>query len=125
MLIDAISNPGFALLKLALDATSMRHQVIANNIANSHTENYQPLRVSFEEQLQHEMTASGSILKNDISTRVTPQIEPEMDATAGVAVDQELAQLTQNFIHYQALLKALNGKLELTNLALNDGRRSL
>ncbi len=122
MLIDISAGPAYQMLKVALDGTSMRQQVIANNIANSNTENFQPLRVSFEEQLQQEISTSASSLKSDISSRVKPSIEVDQDASS-VAVDQEMVKLSKNFIHYQALLKALNGRLELTNMALNDGRR--
>lgn len=126
MLIDALASSGYQLLKVALDASSLRQQVTASNIANSNTEDYQALRVSFEDQLQQEISssaASGNALRSDIATRVMPRIEQDPNAATGVSVDQEMVQLTQNFIHYQALLKALNGKFELTNLALNDGRR--
>lgn len=123
MLIDALASSGYQLLKTALDATSMRHQVTANNIANSSTENYQPLRVSFEDQLRQEIAGSHNSLRPDIATHVAPRVEVDPDASSGVSVDQEMVRMSQNFIHYQALLKALNGKLELANLAINDGRR--
>ena len=121
MPINPISGPGYDLLKVALDATSLRHQVIASNIANSSTENYQPLRVSFEAQLQQEISSSGALGK-DIATHITPRVENDPDS-AGVTVDQEMVHLTQNFIHHQALLKALNNQLELTSLAINEGKR--
>lgn len=110
------------MLKVALDGTSMRHQVTANNIANSNTENYQALRVSFEDQLRQEISGSSNALRPDFSSRVTPRIEVDPLASAGISVDQEMVHMTKNFIHYQALLKALNGKLELANMAI-DGRR--
>ena len=123
MLIDAVGSTGYQLLKLALDASSMRHQATANNIANSNTENYQALRVSFEEQLRQEITSSGGTLRSDTVSRLAPRIEVDPHVGAGISVDQEMVHMTQNFIHYQALLKALNGRLELTNLAINEGRR--
>ncbi|TCS37718.1 flagellar basal-body rod protein FlgB [Paucimonas lemoignei] len=123
MMIEALASSGYQLLKAALDAASMRHQVTATNIANSNTENYQPLRVSFEDQLRQELAGSPNSLRPDIASRVSPRIEADPNAGTGVSVDQEMVRMSQNFIHYQALLKALNGKLELTNLAINDGRR--
>lgn len=122
MLIDPMGSPAFQLLKSALDAASMRHQVTTNNIANSSTENFQPLKVSFEEQLRNEISASGGTLTADTAKRISPQVEVDAEQS-GVSIDQEMVKLSQNFIHYQALLKALTGKIEMTNLAINDGRR--
>jgi flagellar basal-body rod protein FlgB len=111
MAIDMISSVGYDLLKVALNATTLRHQAISSNIANSNVKGYQPLRVSFEDQLQ------GVASKN-----VTPRIEFDPN-TLNVSVDQEMVHMTQNFIHHQALLKALSGKVELMSLAINDGKR--
>ncbi len=122
MSINPLASVGYEILKVALDATSLRHQAISSNIANSNTENYQPLHVSFEEQLQQEISGSGAALKNDIAARVAPRIEIDPDGTT-VVIDQEMVRLNQNFIHHQALLKALNGKLELASLAINEGKR--
>jgi flagellar basal-body rod protein FlgB len=131
MPIDPLSNtPGTQLLKLALDAASLRHQVTSTNIANSATTNYQPLRVNFEEQLRREMSLSDAPGRSisifgqraDMATRIAPRIEADPTASS-VAIDREMANLSRNAIHYQALLKVLNSKLELTGMAINDGRR--
>ena len=36
-------SPAVTLVRLALDAASLRHQAIANNIANVHSPGYEPL----------------------------------------------------------------------------------
>ncbi len=135
MPIDPLSGaPGTQLLKLALDAASLRHQVTSANIANSATVNYRPLRVNFEEQLRRETslsTAPGTVLatagqRPDMAARIAPHIAPRIEfdpAASSVAIDREMTELSRNAIHYQALLKVLNSKFELTGMAINDGRR--
>ena len=39
-------------LSLALDAAALRHQVVANNIANAEAEGYAPMRVKFSESME-------------------------------------------------------------------------
>jgi flagellar basal-body rod protein FlgB len=118
---SVVSSSGYTLLKLALDAANLRQQVVANNIANASTQGYQPMRVSFEDRLALESTRmhSGSGV---LSGLPTPTIEID-SAHAKVSIENEMVQMTKNFIHYQAVLKAVNGKYDLIGLALNDGRR--
>ncbi|MDO9217643.1 MAG: hypothetical protein Q7U14_10235, partial [Lacisediminimonas sp.] len=66
------------------------------------------------------MPAHGQ--RADLATRIAPRIEAD-PTTSSVAIDREMANLSRNAIHYQALLKVLNSKLELTGMAINDGRR--
>ncbi|MNT63554.1 Flagellar basal body rod protein FlgB [compost metagenome] len=40
-----------------------------------------------------------------------------------VSIDQEVAGLARNALHYQALIKSLNGQVALIDSALTDGRR--
>jgi flagellar basal-body rod protein FlgB len=120
MLFNISSSPIDQMLKVALDGASLRQQVIANNIANSNTENYQALQVTFEDELRQAMSTSGDLSASDIA-QVTPHVEADPNSYGGVSIDQQMVQMSKNFIHYQALLKALNGRIELTNLALTGG----
>src|SRR4051812_35353868 len=45
------------LVSLALDASVLRHQAIANNIANGNNPGYAPIKVSFEDQLSSAIEA--------------------------------------------------------------------
>jgi flagellar basal-body rod protein FlgB len=110
-MIDALQGPGSAMLQLALDAAALRHQAIAQNIANLHSADYVPLKVDFE-------------------ARLAAARRPTLVAEQGVApgprpqdVDTELLKLSQNAIHYQALLRALGKQLAILGDAI-DARRS-
>ena len=53
--------------------------------------------------------------------RASPRSAPY--GANAVAIDQEVAGVARNALHYQALVKALSGQLALVEAALNDGRR--
>jgi flagellar basal-body rod protein FlgB len=117
---NAIAFPALQVLSLALDAASLRQQLIANNIANAGVPDFQPLRVSFEEQLSALMAGSRLPAADDLR-----QLRPTIaaDSAAMLAIDQQMVQLSGNVLHYRALLKNLNAHFELLSLASNDGRR--
>jgi len=108
-----------ALARLALDAASLRQQAIAHNIANANTPGYVPLGVNFEQQLAFARGASGG----SVPASVKPFIEPDTSGTTRVALDMEMVKLTQNTVHYQSLLKALDKRGSIIATAVNEGRR--
>lgn len=109
-----------AVVSLALDAAALRQQAIAANIANANTPGYRPVRVRFEEHLSSLDPASLA--------GVRPTIEPEPlagDPASGsaVALDQEVARLSANTLHYQVLLRGLSRQLSILGAAINEGKR--
>ena len=123
MSISPLDGLAWQALQLALDASSLRQQTIATNLANANTIDYAPLRVSFEERLQqelHTLSAQSSATVPTLQTRARLEFDPQHFS---VAADEQLAQLSQNHVQYLALLKAVNSKIELTSLAINEGRK--
>lgn len=119
MSMNILATAGIQLLKLGLDAASLRQAAISNNIANVNTEGYRPLKVSFEDQLQG--LASGHQSLSDLSSIKPILLLDESGGT--VVLDEQMVMLNQNYVYHQSLLKALNGKLELFGTAINDSRR--
>jgi flagellar basal-body rod protein FlgB len=116
-----------ALVLLALDAAAMRHQATANNLANIHSTGYQAQRVNFEEQLsalRHAVEARAPVEPAAVD-QVRPFIEYDatraIDSIAGM-IDMEVVKLSQNAVHYQSLLKALDKRGSILALAVNEGR---
>lgn len=116
------------MLGLALDAASLRHQAIANNIANANTPGYAPARVNFEQQLGQIQSAlrEGTEVRTDLLSGIRPFIErgaalPDADRTA--LLDTEIANLAQNTVQYEALLKALNKHMAILGSAIMEGKR--
>jgi flagellar basal-body rod protein FlgB len=117
-----------ALLKVALDAASLRHQVIASNLANIHSVDHVPLRVNFDQQLQalRVMTSRDQPLSSDAVAELRPFVEPDLSPRRGSAaamIDMEMVKLAQNAVHYQALLKALQTRGSIIDVAVNQGGR--
>ncbi|WP_151448619.1 flagellar basal body rod protein FlgB [Lacisediminimonas profundi] len=117
-------SPVLQLLPLALDAASLRQQVIGANIANAgsvHADGsaWQPRKVSFEEGMRKLLEQS----------RITPpgleNARPRVvdDARAGSGIDVQVVGLSQTVLHHQALVKVISAELELLSLASNDGKK--
>jgi flagellar basal-body rod protein FlgB len=113
-----------SLVLLALDAATLRHQAIANNIANANSAGYVPLKVNFEEQLAFLRPADAT--RNALAG-VRPFIEHESVEQPGsnvaVMLDMEMVKLAQNTVHHQSLLRALGKKMSILSAAVNEGRR--
>ena len=119
------------LVQLALNVSSLKQQVISNNIANSNTVGYKPLKVDFDKQLQNlSVTLSNRTDPNSVSSMIKtlqPQVvvDKELDQLGdkNVRLDQEMANMTENAVHYQALIESVTKKMSLLRLAINGGQR--
>lgn len=105
-------------LSTALEAATIRQQVIANNIANVNTPGFVAQRVSFD-------VAWGEAAGSTFSPELQPQLQPQVSLSADGAVrlDSEMAAMAQNGAHYQTLLKAINRHLSVLSSAVSDGKR--
>lgn len=124
-MISSVDNNLTAMLGLALDATHMRQQAIAQNIANVNTPGYRRISVNFEQRLAN-MSAElprGAIPSANELSFLRPRISYAGGASSAVQLDQEMALMSETVLHQQALLKALNKQLELIGLAINEGKR--
>lgn len=113
-----------AVMKLAMDGAALRHQALAANIANAQTPGYAPLKVSFEGELGR---ARERLAAGENAAAVLADAAPEMtegDATAGMPpVDMQVAELAQNVVQYQALLKGWSKRMAILSIAINEGKR--
>lgn len=128
MLISDTDRMTSALVVLALDAAALRHQAIANNLANIHSAGYTPQRVNFEEQLGalRSVVGAGQVPSRDMIGDVRPFVETDSTRSTGSAatmIDLEVVKMSQNAVHYQALLKALDKRGDTVSIAINDGRK--
>ncbi|MBC7604827.1 MAG: flagellar basal body protein [Ramlibacter sp.] len=123
--LEAITT---AALSLALDAASLRQQAIASNIANHATEGYVTQKVDFASEMvdaRRSLDSKGSIDAFSLSS-VRPQLSPALDASGApikVHLDEQMADMAQNAVQYQALTRALSRHFSLLSLAANDGKR--
>ncbi|SFD93556.1 flagellar basal body protein [Paracidovorax konjaci] len=126
--IEAITQ---ASLSLALDAASLRHQAIARNIANAGTEGFVPTAVSFSSQMDEaraQLSQGRRLNAQQLGSLAQDglRMEPARGADglpARVQLDSEVAQLAQNAVHYQALVKGLSRHMAILSSAVSDGKR--
>lgn len=110
------------LVNRALDAGALRHQAIAQNIANANVAGARAMRVQFEELLgtvQTEVAAGRSFKAEDVPT----PLMTTQGVDHPIALDEEMAALSSNSLQYQALLKAVGKQLSILGVAMQEGRR--
>lgn len=127
-MVSLIDSTTSALLSLALDAASMRHQAIAHNIANANTPGYRPVGVRFEEHMTQarDAVAQGRQVSLSDLSAYRPVFAFSEEGAAGdqaVSLDMEVAKLSENTLHHQALLKALNRHFSIIGAAISEGKR--
>jgi flagellar basal-body rod protein FlgB len=126
----------FGLSSKALELWQNRSEVLASNIANADTPNYQARDIDFHQALQQ---ASGDSSDLQLSTPSEGQIntttqsaeqlkyrvplQPSMD---GNTVDTQVEQsaFASNMVHYQASLSFINSSIQTLRLAINGGGQS-
>lgn len=137
MLRAILSNPQLSVLEQGINAASLRHKVVSNNIANVNTPGFKKSEVIFEDLLQEELhgrsdlkltKTKGSHLPNRVSGSSAPFINT-INSTSfrtdgnNVDIDIEMANLAKNNIYYNALVTQLNKHLSSLKSAINEGRR--
>jgi len=126
-MISELEGLGTVMVKLALDAAGLRHQAIAQNLANLHSESYVPLAVTFESQLssmRRELASATGERRVRAIVAAAPQLVEQPERGVGPKdMDVEMVALSQNTIHYQALLKAIGRQLAMLADVMSEGRR--
>jgi len=124
----------FGLSSQALDVWQRRSEVIASNIANADTPNYQARDVDFRQVLQQasggdshtlELSApsSGQIDTTTQSADALKYRVPLQPSLDGNTVDGQVEQsaFASNMVHYQASLSFINSTIQQLRLAINGG----
>ena len=127
-----ISNDsGLQFIKLGLDASALRSKVIANNMANVNTENFKKSYVSFEENLNNEVSKfnlkktnsnhlSGNLDNSIISVEEDGSTSMRTDGN-NVDIDLEKVNQASNTLMYNALITQANSKISMTKSVISGG----
>jgi len=113
--IEAVTT---ASLSLALDAATLRQQVIAANIANANVPGYTAKTVSFDTVMAN---ASGGLQGTTLDAHVVPRRGAD-GSPQSVQIDGEMAELALNQLQYQTLVAGLNKQLSVLSIAIADGK---
>ena len=111
MLDRILSNRAFLTAEGALDGLSARQAAIADNIANVDTPGYKRKTVPFESALASAVEKSISPVTGAPAGPIAgfkPRVVTETNTSVradgnGVDIEQEMVQLADNTLHYQAL----------------------
>ena len=122
MITGLFSQPNYLAAKKLLDATVLRHEAIASNLANLETPNYKRLDVapSFQTELSQALNSQNPVQ----FAEVRPVLEPDRDAIANtrdgntVQLESELTQLNKNFLTHALETQLVTGSLLKLRLAI-------
>lgn len=125
MLEQIMNSPTMDYLGRGLQAATMRHEVISNNIANVNTPNFKKSEVVFESLLAKELglDSKGKLAMVRTNDKHLP-MAPEGGATAqihqvtttsmrtdnnNVDIDVEMASMAKNQLYYNAMARNIGG----------------
>jgi flagellar basal-body rod protein FlgB len=114
-------NPTLDLLTKSIDVAALRHSVHASNVANANVDGYQRLEVLFApESLSAQEIKQMTATDLQEASRTDAEIVASTDGQ--VRLDEEMAQMAQNALRYQALLGAFERTVGMLRTAARDGR---
>jgi flagellar basal-body rod protein FlgB len=124
----------FHFLQRSLDVRAARHQVIAGNVANADTPDYQAQEIPFQKILEGSArgaddaklmrTHPGHLPNpNDrfLSSDFYGEIETD-SSSAGIQIEKEMAKLAENNLMFQSSIQALIKKMETIKYAISETR---
>jgi len=121
-------------LEQALNYSSTKQKVIAQNISNADTPNYKSKEVSFKSALQNAMDQSMQAKRTDAwhfefkgqqtngIAITTNQNTSYNNNGNNVDVDKEMADLATNQIYYNALTERISGKFQTLQSVIRGGK---
>jgi flagellar basal-body rod protein FlgB len=103
-----VTNSQFDLLARLMDVADLRHEVIAQNVANVNTPGYRRQDVQFEDAFAKALLAG----QNDAALQAKPQVTTAPGGIAradgnNVDIDQEISRLEKNSLLYKVYTQIL------------------
>lgn len=126
-------EPIVDLLERGLDAASLRHQVLSNNVANVNTPGYKRIDIDFARMLAQAgwgkprllTTHPDHISRGESGTTALFKRDSSSLRSDGnnVDIEHEMVTIAQNSIYYAALARQLSEKFARLRSAITEGRR--
>ncbi len=120
------------VMERALDGAWARHEVLAENVANSETPGYKRQDLNFLGVLQDALGSRVSLSTSDTKHLSSTQnagfrvVEDRTNISAdgnGVDIDLEMGEVSSNALYYDAIARQLSSQLSLIKRAVTEGRR--
>lgn len=109
----ASATESIGILQFALDATVHQQQVIANNISNLNTPNFQAQKVTFESSLANALSQGGNATEATSSEGLLSGVNGN-----NVSLPAETTLLMENNLENRTLDNALSGQFTLVSDAI-------
>ena len=114
------------LLEKMLDVSSIKHKVIANNIANVNTPGYKKMEVSFANQLEKALNESSMNKFDTLQPKIVISKEDTSETVRNdgnnVDMDKEVSSLVKNTLTYSIYTQLLAKKYEGIKSAIEGSR---
>jgi flagellar basal-body rod protein FlgB len=108
------------LLSKLLDATGLRHRVLAHNIANVNTPGFHKLNVAFEDALSREIGKGGQAALGNVKPKVTEdKVSPERADGNNVDIDIEMGNMDKNALLYNVYSQILASRIGTMRSAIS------
>lgn len=127
------------VIEKSLDASLLRNEAIAQNIANVDTPGYNRKTVSFEEQLSNAMSKNSSFVGkrtnpkhiqigsssiDDVKINISEDksaLDMRLDGN-NVDIENEMALMAENSIKYDVLIQRMTGTFNKMKSVIKEGR---
>jgi flagellar basal-body rod protein FlgB len=137
-MLDKLNGTTFKVIEKALDGTSLRNEVIAQNMANVDTPGYKRKTVNFEKTLSAALEKTKikgfttdkrhiPVGRNNIE-KIDIKVENDMSSLSvrldenNVDIENEMAEMAKNNIKYNYLVESMNKILARIKNAINEGK---
>ena len=111
-----ISDKAMDTIEYALEALTLRSEVVANNVANSEVPGFTASRVTFEGELRRALEGRGPEQLGTPSIEVAPGTP---DATGNtVNLETEVVEMIRTNLLQQAMVEAFNFKAGVLRTAM-------
>lgn len=115
-----ITTERMELMARMLDVAALRHDVIAQNVANLNTPGFRTADVRFEEALQSCLGAHASGKVKDLQPEIVAgQGSVERSDGNNVDIDREMARLQKNALYFKVYLQLLANELAQNRSAIS------
>lgn len=138
--VGVLNDPALAALRGGLDMAALRHEVVANNLANARTPGFRASDVTFAQQVlavrdarsEPVSGASGAAGEAGLSSgtagpewvaTASPRMDAPFNGVAFVDVHREVAHMTENSVRYLTMTQLAASRFRLLNDLVREGRR--
>jgi flagellar basal-body rod protein FlgB len=108
-------------LERAISGASMRHEILANNLANAETPGFQRSDVDFHTTLAQAMKSGDASRIESTSFQAQRDNQTLRADGNGVDVDTESAAMAKNGLEYEALVSVDKARIQIIQSALGVG----